>query len=314
MKSNDTMIKQKISKGPLNHYFSSDKKKCNRKNSDADLDLPSIEVQSVSPPPDPQSAAQIMEGQNKKKPNMTDQASKECDQVFQKAPPYCEIMGRADSKVENACFLAYKPTTDWSQNARKNLKYDPDQNRITDFYSIADKVEVMISSSPRLVSVFKFSPICTDCPNQDSAMNNINNSTFHSFFATLVQNAYKNVDKSVPQSRRYDVIIKKFSTSLLLYSGPMAYNFIQKNMENALPSLRTVQRIIKAQYHSLSEGEFQFDGLVQHLTKYKAPLVISVSEDATRITARVEYDKETNRMLVLFCHAMKMAYHYLILT
>jgi len=77
----------------------------------------------------------------------------------------------------------------------------------------------------------------------------------------------------------------------------MAYNFIQKNMENALPSLRTVQRIIHSQYHSLSEGEFQFDELVKHLKKYEAPLVISVCEDATRITARIEYDKETDRMV-----------------
>ena len=40
----------------------------------------------------------------------------------------------------------------------------------------------------------------------------------------------------------------------------MAYNLIQKNMEDALPSLRTVQRMIRSEYYPLSEAQFQFDG------------------------------------------------------
>ena len=91
--------------------------------------------------------------------------------------------------------------------------------------------------------------------------------------------------------------IVKFSTSLLLYGGPMAYNLIQKNMEDALPSLRTVQRTIRSEYYPLSEAQFQFDGLVSHLNKYNAPFVIAISEDATRVVARVEYDRENDRMV-----------------
>jgi len=105
------------------------------------------------------------------------------------------------------------------------LKYDPNQSRITDFYNIADKVQMMINSSPRLVNIFQFSTICADRSFQGE---NNDKATFHSFFGKFVQNAYRNVDKSIPQARRYDVIVKKFATSLLLYSGPMANNFIQK--------------------------------------------------------------------------------------
>ena len=84
----------------------------------------------------------------------------------------------------------------------------------------------------------------------------------------------------------------------------MAYNMIQKNMEDALPSLRTVQRTIHSEYHPLSEGQFQFDGLVNHLNKYNAPFVVAISEDATRVIARVEYDRENDRMVgfVLPCN------------
>ena len=84
----------------------------------------------------------------------------------------------------------------------------------------------------------------------------------------------------------------------------MAYNLIQKNMEDALPSLRTVQWIIRSEYYPLSEAQFQFDGLVSHLDKYSAAFFVAISEDATRVVvARVEYDRENNRMVgfVLLC-------------
>lgn len=74
-------------------------------------------------------------------------------------------------------------------------------------------------------------------------------------------------------------------------------NLIHQNMPTALPSLRTVQQMIHAEYHAISEGQLQFDELVTHLTKYKAPFVVAISEDATRIIARVEYDHQSNRMV-----------------
>ena len=74
-------------------------------------------------------------------------------------------------------------------------------------------------------------------------------------------------------------------------------SFTKNNMETALPSLRTVQRAIQSPYHSLSEAQFCFDALVNHLKKYNAPFFVAISEDATRIISRVEYDQETNRMI-----------------
>lgn len=88
-------------------------------------------------------------------------------------------------------------------------------------------------------------------------------------------------------------------------------NGLHQNMLDALPSLRTVQRMIHADYHPIAEGQLQFDELVIHLTKHNAPFVVAISEDATRIIARVEYDVETNRMVgfVLLCddNGMPMA-------
>ena len=107
-------------------------------------------------------------------------------------------------------------------------------------------------------------------------------------------NAEKNVCK-YPTQVRHSEIIKKFATALFIYCGPLSYEFIHQNMHEALPSLRTVQRIIHAEYKTLDEGMFRFDDLSRHIVEYKATKVVSIGEDATRVITRVDYDPETDR-------------------
>ena len=59
---------------------------------------------------------------------------------------------------------------------------------------------------------------------------------FGSLFKQLLENITLNANK-VPQARRHDHIIKKFSTSLLIYAGPRAYNFLHRNIPDGLPCL-----------------------------------------------------------------------------
>ena len=82
----------------------------------------------------------------------------------------------------------------------------------------------------------------------------------------------------------------KLAESLLIYAGPMAYRFVQSNMSQALPSLCTVQRRINDEYIQLSEGEFRFDDLLEHLECHRS----------TRIIAQVEYDENNTNRLVGF--------------
>ena len=119
---------------------------------------------------------------------------------------------------------------------------------------------------------------------------------FKSFSRQVVANAEKNALKH-PHGKRHSEVVKKFSTSFFLYAGSMAYNLVHQNMPDALPCLRTVQENIHAEYYSLSEGQFRFDELASYLKKFDAPLVVAVSEDATQVISRVEYDNETNRLV-----------------
>lgn len=68
-------------------------------------------------------------------------------------------------------------------------------------------------------------------------------------------------------------------------------------MPQALPSLRTIQRVVQSEYKHIEEGEYRFDDLVAHLENYSAEKVVAISEDATRVIARADYDYETDRVV-----------------
>ena len=126
---------------------------------------------------------------------------------------------------------------------------------------------------------------------------------FSPILKRLVLNAEKNLDR-LPKQRRHDVLMKKFATSLFIFAGPLSYEFLHQNMPEALPSLRTVHRIVSDEYKTMEEGIFYFDELVHHLNSYESPLVMSIGEDATRLVRRIDYDPETNRLVgfVLLCN------------
>lgn len=102
----------------------------------------------------------------------------------------------------------------------------------------------------------------------------------------MFSNAKKNME-NIPQQGCREEVLKKFATSLFIYSGPMAYHFIHQNLPEVLPLLRTVQRIVSHKYQPLHEGEFRFDELLVHLNAYKAPKV-AIGEDATHLISGVE--------------------------
>ena len=92
----------------------------------------------------------------------------------------------------------------------------------------------------------------------------------------------------------------------------MAYDFIHRNMPEALPSLRTIQNVIYKEYVPFCEGYFRFDDLLQHLVKHKAPFMVTLAEDATRIVKNIEYDAVSSNCVSFFYRLTEMAYLYVI--
>ena len=100
-----------------------------------------------------------------------------------------------------------------------------------------------------------------------------------------------------PHGRRYDTVLKNFATSLYLYAGPVAYEFVHANLNIGLPCSRTIQGIIHKDYKNISEGQFRFDELLSYLQAHDCSFLISIGEDATRLVGRVDYDPETDRLV-----------------
>ena len=213
------------------------------------------------------------------------------------SPSYRRNIGGADDYDDILQSVPLKKAkVDWSYGSRKKMAMlkcasNPSQKKITNYFDLVDKIDLLSKSNDELMKAFNEA-------NKDrkSVLGENERVDFKSFFNQIVVNAEQNATKH-PQGRRHSEGVKKFATSLFLYAGSMAYNLIHKNMPTALPSLRTVQEAIHSQYHRISEGQFQFDELATFLNKYKAPSVIAISEDATRLLSRVEFDIESNRLV-----------------
>lgn len=60
---------------------------------------------------------------------------------------------------------------------------------------------------------------------------------------------------------------------------------------------------------TIHEREFRFQELLAHLNAYKAPKVVAIGEEATRVISRVEYDNETDKLLgfILPCNTQGLS-------
>ena len=228
---------------------------------------------------------------------------------FPSAPPTTsDSVGGAEEEMLDCQESDKVPTTDWSRKSRKQLSTlkiatDPAQTKITDFFEIIDQIESISRSNPEFNNILQ--EACKNQQQRQLASHNFTSmKSFSPLLTQLLTNATANVDKTIPQAKRHNAIIKKFSTSLLIYAGPRAYNFLHENMPQALPSLRTIQRVVQSEYKHIGEGEFRFDDLVVHLESYGAQKVVAIAEDATRVIARADYDYETDRVVgfVLPCN------------
>ena len=95
----------------------------------------------------------------------------------------------------------------------KLLQYDPNQTTITFFFSISDEISKLIKENQHLVKII-----------HSLREQKHENPNVTAILSELMSNACHNINK-VPNNRRFDEVMVKFSTSLLIYAGPLAYRF-----------------------------------------------------------------------------------------
>ena len=82
---------------------------------------------------------------------------------------------------------------------------------------------------------------------------------------------------------------------MFIIAGRSAYQRLSANLP--LPSVPTVLRSIRDSDNFVLEGKVRLQKLSEYLTKYKLPRVLWMSEDATGVTGRLQFEPTTNQVV-----------------
>lgn len=133
---------------------------------------------------------------------------------------------------------------------------------------------------------------------QDETNYTLPQSHTHNVLNTLLTISNKNIKTTKP-GYRFQENVKKFACYLRMAAGPLAYETLHKNLELCIPSLSATNRYIGKMSTQICEGELRSKELLKYLNDCGLPLVVSLSEDATRIDGRVQYSSSCNEIVGL---------------
>lgn len=117
----------------------------------------------------------------------------------------------------------------------------------------------------------------------------------HKILNKLLENADQNISRP-KEGYRFDDDTKRFAAYLRMMCGPTLYNVLHRNLELALPSIVTVNKKIHSS-NNINEGVLRCNELLLYLKEQNSPLVVGLSEDATRIEGRIQFDPKTNQLV-----------------
>lgn len=116
-----------------------------------------------------------------------------------------------------------------------------------------------------------------------------------SMLQIFVNSAERNSARKKP-GYRHDLLTKMFAAFIKMIAG-LAYETLHANFPLSLPSVSTVNRFLTDEGPQIIEGQMRTDELLQYLQCRNLPPRVSLSEDGTRITAKVSYDPSTNQLI-----------------
>lgn len=96
---------------------------------------------------------------------------------------------------------------------------------------------------------------------------------------------------------RYDKDLKLFATYLYIVGGKLTYQTLAANL--SLPSVSIVSRQLKKAVPPIIEGEIRIAELKVFLKSSNLPMKVWLSEDATRISNKIQFDPSSNQIVGL---------------
>lgn len=196
-------------------------------------------------------------------------------------------------------------TTRYQQlkQAKRENAFDSHQTLITNFYQlttdIATKMDKLATENQHLRMMLqeyrvRFKNLSNGTENKNEKYNFSSTNEFLNKIWEVVDTKSRTKQGHI---KKYDEQLKQFSTYLYIITGALAYETLSANL--SLPSLETVKKKIQSSNDTIIEGEIRADILKGFLTKRKLCPQIWLSEDATKIVNKIEYDSTTDQIIGL---------------
>lgn len=116
-----------------------------------------------------------------------------------------------------------------------------------------------------------------------------------SLLQMILQSLHDNSEAKSKEGYRYQHNLKMISSYLYLIGGKTLYETLSANLP--LPSPATIHRFINTSAPKIIEGACRIEELKDFLLKRNLPKFVWVSEDATRMVSRIQYDSRTNQLV-----------------
>lgn len=113
---------------------------------------------------------------------------------------------------------------------------------------------------------------------------------------SLVSTAEENSGRKKPGFRHSDTL-KMFAAYIKMLGGTLLYETLHANLPFSLLSPSKVNEYLSEKGPTIKEGVLRSTELKEFLTKRKVPLKVWISEDATRMIPKINYDSNTNQLV-----------------
>lgn len=155
-------------------------------------------------------------------------------------------------------------------------------------------IEILCAANNELKKTV--SALLNDCTNIVTSFGAAENQSF--VLNCLLRAAQRNISKQGRKNgNRYENPMKDFASYIFMLGGRLMYETLYENLP--LPSPSSVGSYLHNNGPAIVEGEMRCDQLKKYLEERNLPMVVWISEDATRITGRLQYDPGTNQVVGL---------------
>lgn len=101
----------------------------------------------------------------------------------------------------------------------------------------------------------------------------------------------------VPQKTAFDPVLKLSAIWLYLAAGEKPLTFLYQNL--GFPSAESVRHWFHTEFQAITEGEIRTLELCEFIRRHNFPKFVWIGEDATKITAKMEYNHQDDEVVGL---------------